>query len=282
MSALLKPSRVSKKDIGKILKFVLNRSIEVKQTHFDGSPKSEILGLLYLTNFHSNGSTLLSGIKLSKLDNLNFNNYSITWKCSSKKGNKGKLMIPKDVIKFINGQSKIISNTDTIKRLKSTRFCIIFLDIKKAKWTPNTDHANVLIFDRQGKEFERFEPHGCKDLFDYRLLDMELDQLAKILNWEYRKPTSFLPTIGIQSIQEKERMDTKNERKGDPSGFCSIWCLYWIDFRLSFPDINKELLMKSLLVILEKEKSYTDYIRGYSEYMFQTGKHLHELRKNLL
>jgi hypothetical protein len=67
----------------------------------------------------------------------------------------------------------------------------------------------------------------------------------------------------MQTIQEDEK------EKLEVVGFCSVWSCFWIDLRLSNPDIDREHLIDMAIKELKKLKkkeniSFTQFIRNYS------------------
>ena len=66
----------------------------------------------------------------------------------------------------------------------------------------------------------------------------------------------------------KEINENKSDYIGDPNGFCSVWCIWWVDMRISNPDIPREKLSKYLFKELINNKiSYRKLIRDYSWYI---------------
>jgi hypothetical protein len=136
----------------------------------------------------------------------------------------------------------------------------------------DSGHANYLIYDIDKRILERFESYGkqansstCinpKDL-DKKILKLFTDNLGKDFVTKYR----VLKNHNFQTIQENEKqMSTKN----DPVGFCSIWCAWFIDLKLSNPNTDTDILLDKALNILKKLKkehklSFTSFIRNYSK-----------------
>ena len=283
-----------------VREFVENRDIKVEKTHFKGNPFNESLGLLYMTHFHKNSSTLLSGKRLNIVNVLKFSDYSVSWKCGSKKGKRGDISLPKKFYQRLLGRKTSDLERIDIGETKSTkdmlqltydrflhsRFVICYVDIKKCEQFDKDDHANVLVFDRLNMTMERFEPHGAKmDFYDYKMFDLPFGKALKKHGIRYIEPREYIPEIGIQDIQEKEKKAYRKNGvnisvKGDPGGFCSVWCLFYIDLRLSFPNENVGILLQMINDIMRNkfptfgsiESTLTSYIRGYSEYMFRAGR----------
>lgn len=140
-------------------------------------------------------------------------------------------------------------------------------------------HSNYLIFDIKNMQVERFEPHGAHNPndFDYdeELLDsLLINHLNNLnLNFEYFKPRDYLQKIGFQI---KEINEHDSDYIGDPNGFCALWCIWWVDLRLSNPDISRIKLFKQLnKELINGKYSYKKLIRDYSYYII-------EIRDNIL
>ena len=83
-------------------------------------------------------------------------------------------------------------------------------------------HANVLIFDKNAKVVERFEPNGSGFSEIAELVDQRLENLARELGYQYLPPSQYCPSFGIQSIESYFRED----------GFCISWSLLYAEERL--------------------------------------------------
>lgn len=137
----------------------------------------------------------------------------------------------------------------------------------------NYSHANYLIIDIEFMQIERFEPHGSNSPvglnYEPSHLDMAImNHIAESgLEFEYLKPSDYLPNIGFQI---KEINEHKSEYIGDPNGFCSLWCIWWADLRLSNPDISRHKLVKYVnRELINGKYSYRKLIRDYSYYIIE-------------
>ena len=134
-------------------------------------------------------------------------------------------------------------------------------------------HANYLIVDIELMEIERFEPHGANppnglnydsDLLDSVLMNYIFDSG---LEFEYFKSKDYLPNIGFQI---KEINELKSDYIGDPNGFCALWCIWWVDLRLSNPEIPRQKLVKYVnRELINGKYSYKKLIRDYSSYIIE-------------
>ena len=144
-------------------------------------------------------------------------------------------------------------------------YAVFYLYLNDCK--KSSSHANAMIYDRRENTLERFEPNGAiaegfsqlGEKFSYIILDQVLDLFFTSFfhgngNQEEEKggekkfkyiPSNLIcPSFGFQLIESSEQSSTLI---GDPGGFCSAWTLFYIDARLSNPDIPPDILLDLLL-----------------------------------
>jgi ankyrin repeat protein len=145
-----------------------------------------------------------------------------------------------------------------------SKFIIVPLGIE----TREGNHANYLIYDTELKEIERFEPHGFTTppgmYYNPNLLDEILENRFKNIdeNIKYIRPKEYLPKVGFQLIDVTEN---KKRKIGDPEGFCALWCIWYVDMRLTYREYSREELVKSLIkTIRAKNISFRNMIRNYA------------------
>jgi hypothetical protein len=150
-------------------------------------------------------------------------------------------------------------------------------------------HANSLIIDKQGKQsadfvsrykhlpnvtarrgkgtVERFEPHGARayEIFKdyiYEKLDTQLEVLfAETYGLEYIPPIAFCPALGPQTL----------EHYITESGYCATWSLWYTDMRLTYPNVDRERLVKGMFDKLHDkltQGSLTDYLLDYARQVY--------------
>ena len=151
------------------------------------------------------------------------------------------------------------------------------------------NHANMIIFDKDKCILERFEPYGDLSLIDNdsmidtflkntigSYLESYLIETNKKLR--YIAPNDHENILSFQVLSNEN--DMTNKKQGDPFGYCLAWSLWYLEMRLTNPDIDPIILVKELInkIIdnhLENNKKYNkattkntvfmDFIRNYSD-----------------
>jgi hypothetical protein len=134
-------------------------------------------------------------------------------------------------------------------------------------------HANILLIDLDTLSVRRFEPYGISDVTDEIFLDRLLGELiSKILKKKikYYRPGDYLSGLRFQSVSNDG--ETELKKNGDPGGYCLAWCLWYIELKLSNPDIPEEKLLKlasdKILKRYKKtENPYLYFIRDYARHL---------------
>lgn len=183
-------------------------------------------------------------------------NFEVEWVCKVKTGKhryNGScfLEVPESVSKAV---SKCLS--------KNCRFQYGLLSLGIWRKSDRTGHSNAFIIDTVKKTLERFDPNGTDTYrrnFDEGL-DSELSKWAGSMGLKYISPHDTGLYTGIQTIQEKENT---------LSGFCQAWSLWYLDARLSNPDITSKQLYKSLLERYTSDggQGLSDFIGEYTQHM---------------
>ena len=237
---------------------------------FTGSTLDILAGLLYLLKKHKNACSTLTknfaenkdlckfykSIGIIMNSQCEFLNFEIVWVHQ-------KLYL----IEGFYDQFK--------KCMGAKRFVIIPVGIEMREGS----HANYIIYDNVTKEVERFEPHGATTPpglhYNPNLLDEILESRFKIIDKtiKYIRPREFLPKIGFQLMDIHEH----NKKKiGDPSGFCALWAIWYVDMRLTYRDTDRNELVKSLIKNIRAQNiSFKNLIRNY-------GKNVADLRDTFL
>lgn len=141
----------------------------------------------------------------------------------------------------------------------------------------NGAHSNCLFYHVKTRVLERFEPHGAKypvrlnynpDLLD-NILFKTWNNIISVITGEptkidYYTPASYLPKIGFQMLEGREV--SVNMNIGDPNGFCSLWCIFYLDYRLRYPTVKPDKLVKELIRYVSVNRlSFRSTIRNYSK-----------------
>lgn len=171
------------------------------------------------------------------------------------------------------------------------RFIFIFLTLSTGVEDDWRGHQNVLIYDVEKKELERFEPHGggssvsiwCIEEYKTNPLVLQLQNapctedsidnaivkhLKPIIGFNtYYPPMSFCPIIGFQSKKSFEKEGV------DPGGFCFYWSIYYVDLRLSFPNKTRTQVIKDAMAGIEdmfdvhEWDDFGSFIRSYAVFI---------------
>jgi ankyrin repeat protein len=153
------------------------------------------------------------------------------------------------------------------KHLKQTfETCSSYFVILIGIVLKQSNHTNILLYDKSNNTIERFEPHGSTYPINYNYNPGLLDDQLKLLfnsfkTVEYITPGDYLPKIGFQSFDSCEY---KCKYINDPLGFCSVWCIWYIDMRLSYKISRDALVNMLILHIKEHNISFKQLIREYS------------------
>jgi hypothetical protein len=161
----------------------------------------------------------------------------------------------------------------------SKRFIYIRLSIMV---DPRFNHANVILFDKKTGILERFEPYGNLSIIDgmddYHLDNFIEERISSIvkpyldkhkLKLEYISPSSYNNGISFQTVSDEDSISLK--KHGDPMGYCLAWSLWYLEMRLSNPDVHPlTLIDESLKLIINRQKNtvklstFIDFIRNYT------------------
>ncbi|BCS83184.1 ankyrin repeat-containing protein [Cotonvirus japonicus] len=260
---------------------------------FTGSLLDTIVGFKYLTKKYSNAISLLTtnqeittelknyyqslGIQMNASQNII--QFEIKWIYQ-------RIFMPPNFEKTI---ANIINND---------KYKYIVIPISIILSTGN--HTNGLIYDINKNILERFEPHGSdypiKFNYNPDLLDDVLERKFSVtlsnifretFKVKYIKPNEYLPKIGFQTLDNMEININKNI--GDPNGFCTLWTIWYFDFRLKYPDIEPKNLTKNLISQIRiNNYSFRTVIRNYSKnitdlrdfYLDQINKNINDYLNN--
>lgn len=240
---------------------IISEGVVLESTTYTGSLLDILFGLLFLLRKHNACSTL------SKDSNFNTKLCEF-YKSRGMAINGGHCELLNFEMVWIENKMYTIDNFieyfKACYNLTGVRWIIIPIGIEMKV----DSHSNYLIFDKNINEVERFEPHGGTTPigFNYgsQQMDTFLEQYFAAIDpsIKYIKPSDYIPKIGFQMMDSQEE---KTQRIGDPKGFCALWCVWYVDQRLSYPHYSREKLIQALFSnIHERSISYRNLIRNYS------------------
>ncbi len=227
---------------------------------FTGCSLDILCGLIYLLNKYPNTNSVISsgtsGDKMCKIyksmgalinTKCEYIQFELLW-------TENKIQVTSD---FDNNFLICIRNN-------KIRFVIIPLGIELNIGS----HANYLIYDKQSNEIERFEPHGSHAPYGFNynatMLDDTIEGYLKKLKHDisYIRPQNFIPKIGFQLLDIYE---SKNKKIGDPNGFCAVWAIWYVDMRLMYDKLRRDVLIQLMInAIRAKSLSFKNVIRTYA------------------
>lgn len=148
------------------------------------------------------------------------------------------------------------------------RFIFIVLHLSRAGVE---GHANALLIDKKLKTIERYDPSTNSKKYQeyYESLNDEIQK--HFVDGTYItsfKDMSLVLCPGLQNLESKD------DSQQTSSGYCEAWAIWYLDMRLSNPDLSPELLLQKSLEELNKG-SLRQYIRGYANFIIDIDKKLH-------
>jgi glutaredoxin len=245
---------LSNVDTGIPKNIIIPVGIQTEVTKFDGSPWYSLVAMIYLSKKHTNDCIVIPRENLSTPKKQS--DISLRWDES-----KQRINVPKDFWKHFN-------------KCNGTKRFIVFPFGFSCK---EVSHANYIIYDTRNKSMERFEPYGdIKNFVNYKnikclMVDVDKELIKLFRNKfgndyikKYYKPLDYMHKIGFQKVQEAEIDEIKNS---DPEGFCTSWCIWYTDLRLSNPTFSRKILINLAMNALKASpQSLTTFIRNYCEF----------------
>lgn len=184
----------------------------------------------------------------------------------------------KSLTYLIDGEDVELKIQNTKNQLENSpnRYFVIFLYLCSPNIETLSIHANTLIFDRQLKIIEKFEPHGKSDKDKYS--SDKCDEAIIEMFPDYKIQLLYPKSPGIQWIENHEPINTKHY-KTDPNGFCFIWNIWYLEFRFTIKSTrysNIELLeiytkiLDSIKYVKNKDNiRIRNFIRNYSHHIME-------------
>jgi hypothetical protein len=137
-------------------------------------------------------------------------------------------------------------------------------------------HANVLLYDRNDGVVEWFEPWGISDYYDDTSFELNMMFKKNLRGFKLLKaPTDIHEGKGLQCLA------TQNNAVNEcHTGFCGYWVIWYLDLRLSYPDMSRETILKNLKHVAKIYTGvYHEIIKNYYLFM-QSFSHLIENGEN--
>ncbi len=163
-----------------------------------------------------------------------------------------------------------------------------FIQLKLTVVTsPQSTHANIIIYDKKTGIMDRFEPYGVIPHMHQNELDDMIETIVgshfstSAVPIKYLRPSDYINGLSFQTISNDSSAHVK--KLGDPNGYCLAWTYWYLEMRLQNPDIHPKDLIKNAMrniIKLSNSPSHTvfiDFIRNYAanldkqktEYMLQ-------------
>jgi hypothetical protein len=139
----------------------------------------------------------------------------------------------------------------------------------------NGAHANIILYNKETNEMERFEPYGMNyppgfnynpSALDTNLRNLFMNYFENYNQMEFKffSPYNYQTKIGLQLLDTIEYNKEKNI--GDPGGFCAAWSLWYIEMRISNINITRnDILHKLINYIRLKKISFRSVIRSFTK-----------------
>lgn len=130
--------------------------------------------------------------------------------------------------------------------------------------TDGGNHANVLLYDKDTNEMERFDGLG-KDIAEaYHIEDFDQKITELFPTVTYFKPIDYCPAK-MPVFQSKELDGIPGV---DLKGNCAVWRIWYIDVRLSNPHLDRKKLIDLASKKLKNEAgSLHKFIKMYQKYL---------------
>jgi len=240
--------QISPNLIGKYVNSVdILRKPNTDRTYFRGTEMEQYVGILYFVKKYPNDC-----VPIEVTNHVNVNKIFISWNME-----KNKLIIPE---KFEQTFAMCKSNS-------KIRFICSIINLLS---THDQGHANGILYDKKDNTIEIYEPYGSTDYVSTRHTKF-YEEIIKYFKGigvsTVYLPCDYCPKQGHQEIQVMENKNGKN----DPTGFCSAWSLWWIDYRLKNADSGKsrsELYDESVKILMDSTTSLTQFIRNYANFVY--------------
>lgn len=135
------------------------------------------------------------------------------------------------------------------------------------KLLKTSGHANILVIDKEKKIVERYDPQGqYRKTYLYDKLDSVLEEkLQEILPFDFTYITNMDSCVrGLQYLQVKQK-DTPGYVT-TPHGMCNAWSLFYLDLRVTYPNLTP-MELQGLARLKLEEGDMARFIKNYAAYL---------------
>ena len=230
---------------------------KIKYIPYIGISIDIIFGLIYLKNIFKNILTSLTKdliynnelLKIMRINNIIPNTKGEYYNFE--------IYFLNNIVVFPDNFEQVILN---FKNKTKYKYLIIPINIQI-----NYDaHSNILIYNKDTNELERFEPYNNIGPLNYNSILMD-EMIYNYFNIYFEKliyfePKKYIPHIGFMVLENTNR----DKYLGDPDGFCSIWCMFYVYYRLKYENISRNKLIKKIINYIKNNKiSFKNVIRSF-------------------
>jgi hypothetical protein len=130
------------------------------------------------------------------------------------------------------------------------------------------NHANVALVNNINKTIEYFEPHGHRKNKNSEIEGIKgiYNQKAKLLKDVFNKLLPDHTFLNVTEYNKKTSFQTLLD-PDENSGFCVIWCILFIHYRL----LNPHILLSRLITHIDKTITTPKLLR-YAKFVEETVK----------
>ena len=132
--------------------------------------------------------------------------------------------------------------------------------------TEQGNHANIGFINNNNKTIEFYEPHGYRRNKNSELSSIKgiYRKKLKLIKSEFKKILPSYTLIDISIYNKKTSFQTKLDPDSH-SGFCVVWCILFIHYRL----LNLNILPSRLLKYIDKMMTTTKLLK-YAKHVEDT------------
>lgn len=167
----------------------------------------------------------------------------------------------KNPILHLYVRKKEVSNVSIPELIFDKKFNIVIINLNTED---GENHANIALVDNKHNKIEFYEPHGY----------MKYQSQDGINNFYFKKYkllkeifSNILPNHSfVDAVSYNKK--TSFQSKLDPdenTGFCIVWCILFIHFRL----LNTDILLPKLMKYIDKTMT-TNKLLKYARYVEET------------